>query len=43
MLFIRKNKKKNPENRKKTSGKHRCRTKALAIRVDEEMRVFSFS
>ncbi|KAF3948217.1 hypothetical protein CMV_025761 [Castanea mollissima] len=27
---------KNSENRKKTSGKHRCGTKALAVRVDEE-------
>ncbi|KAL0001187.1 hypothetical protein SO802_014968, partial [Lithocarpus litseifolius] len=27
---------KNSENRKKTLGKHRCRTKALAVRVDEE-------
>ncbi|KAL0005144.1 hypothetical protein SO802_012705 [Lithocarpus litseifolius] len=27
---------KNSTNRKKTSGKHRCGTKALAIRVDEE-------
>ena len=34
--------KKNPENRKKTSGKHRCGTKTLAIKVDKEVRVFSF-
>ena len=43
MFFIRKKSRKNFENRKKTSGKHRCETKALAVRVDEEMRVFSFS
>ena len=30
----------NFENRKKTLGKHRCGTKALAVRVDEEVRFF---
>ncbi|KAK9991838.1 hypothetical protein SO802_026823 [Lithocarpus litseifolius] len=28
---------KNSENMNKTSGKHRCRTKALAVRVDDEV------
>ena len=43
MLFIRKKSRKNSENRKKTPGKHRCETKALVVRVDEEVHVFSFS
>ena len=43
MLFIRKKSRKNSENRNKTLGKHRCGTKALAVRVDEEVRIFSFS
>ena len=42
MLFIRKKSRKNFENRKKTSGKYRCGTKTLAVKVDKEVRVFSF-
>ena len=34
---------KNSKNRNKNKGKHRCGTKTLAIRVDEEVRIFSFS
>ena len=34
---------KKSENRKKTLGKHRCGTMALTVRVDEEVRLFSFS
>ena len=46
MFFIRKNQQKTlkiEEEKKKTSDKHRCETKALAVRVDEEVRIFSFS
>ena len=43
MFFIEKKKKKPLKIGKKTSGKHRCGTKTLTIRVDEEVHVFSFS
>ncbi|KAK9993142.1 hypothetical protein SO802_022845 [Lithocarpus litseifolius] len=36
IFFLKEKSRKNSENRNKTVGKHRCGTKALAVRVDEE-------